>query len=48
MKLPTVQGRELPAGEWTVLKLEKIRVSDEGKNLIISKFFSALKWWFCP
>lgn len=43
MKLATFQGREPLAGEWKVLILAKILASDEEKDLIISKFFSALK-----
>ena len=42
MKLTSFQGREPSAGEWEVLKLEEILVSDERKNLITFKFFSAL------
>lgn len=41
MKLTSFQGREPSAGEWEVLKLEKILVSEERerKNLITFKFF---------
>lgn len=47
MKLATAQGREPLAGEWKLLTLGKILASDESKDFIISKFFLALKQWFC-